>query len=96
MPSKPKTPTHTATIPSPPEIYEEQVPTLQSIFEEVVQEDIMQATLTDELDPELMQKIIDDLKNEPYLKDIFTSIELDMGIDLDITEDYTLEKELEL
>ena len=99
LPSKPKTPTHTATIliPSPPEIYEEQVPTLQTITEEVVQEeDITQATLFDELDPELVQKIIDDLRDEPYLKDIFTNIELDMGIDLDITEDYTLEKELEL
>ena len=119
LPAKPKTPSHDTeiiqegTIPTVTEIIQEgTIPTLQTITEEFVQEDTIQPMLCNELDSELLQKIINDLREDPYLKDICTEIEqqvehemnidlditdeMAMDIDLDITEDYSLEKELQL
>ena len=73
------------------------------LTDQILEEDTIQPSLYDELDPQLIQKIIDELRGEPCLQDIFTNIEqqvefeeLGMDIDLDILEDYTLEKEFDL
>ena len=54
----------------------------------------MHPSLLDELDPDLIQQIIDELNAEPDLNNIMTDIEqeiqfeeLGMDIDLDIPED---------
>ena len=65
-------------------------------------EDTIHPSLFDELDPNLIQEIVNDLKRDPDLKDIMTNIEqqidyeeLGMDINIDILEDYILENELE-
>ena len=88
------TPTHTT------EVMEEDM-SLQEITAQFVQEeDMMQPSLYDELDSELIKKIIDDLRDEPYLKDIFTDIEqqveYELGMNIDLEQDYRLENELKL
>ena len=87
------------TIQTPPVTTE----ILPMLTDEILKEDTIQPSLYDELDPQLIQRIIDDLRGEPCLQDIFTNIEqqvefeeLGMDIDLDILEDYTLEKEFDL
>ena len=65
-------------------------------------EDTIHPSLFDELDPNLIQEIINGLKEDPDLKDMMTNIEqqvdyeeLGMDLDIDILEGYTLENELE-
>ena len=89
---KPKTPTNRCTV---------STETLQTVTEEILEESILQPSLYDELAPELVDKIIEDLQSEPDLKDMFTSIEqqlefeqLGMNIDIDI-EDNALDIELD-
>ena len=86
----------------PPELIEPTVTTetLQIITEEILEEDTIQPSLHEELAPELIEKIINELRTEPDLKDIFTSIEQQiefeqLGMDIDIPEDNALEIELE-
>ena len=82
---KPKTPTNRCTV---------STETLQTVTEEILEESILQPSLYDELAPELIDKIIEELRSEPDLKDMFTSIEqqlefeqLGMDIDIDIEDD---------
>ena len=89
---KPKTLTNHCTV---------STETLQTVTEEILDESTLQPSLYDELAPELIDKIIEDLRSEPALKDIFTSIEqqlefqqLGMDIDIDI-EDNALDIELD-
>ena len=75
--------------------------TLQTVTEEIFDEGTIQPSLCEELAPELIEKIIEELRAEPDLKDIFTSVEdqIDfeqLGMDIDIVEDYPLENELYL
>ena len=75
--------------------------TLQIVTEEILEEDTIQPSIYEELAPELIEKIISELRLEPDLKDIFTDIEhqfefeqLGMDIDIDI-EDNALENEID-
>ena len=72
--------------------------TLQVITEEVLQEDSAFQSL-DEIDPEAIEKIINELRTDPDLRNTFNDIEeqiefQELGMDLEIPEDM-LEKELE-
>ena len=72
--------------------------TLQVITEEILQEDSAFQSL-DEIDPEAIEKIINELRTDPDLRDTFNDIEeqiefQELGMDLEIPEDM-LEKELE-
>ena len=74
--------------------------TLQIVTEETVGEGTIQPSLMEELEPELVEKIISELRPEPDLQDIFTDIEQQLefeqlGMDIDIAiEDSALEEEL--
>ena len=75
--------------------------TLQTVTEEVLQEGTtFQLSLHQEIPPEVIEKIINELRAEPELRSILTSIEqelgMDMGIDMDIdiSDDVRLENEL--
>ena len=75
--------------------------TLQTVTEEILEEDTLQPSLYEELAPELIEKIIEELRSEPDLHDIVTNIEqqiefeeLGMDIDIDI-EDNALDIELD-
>ena len=75
--------------------------TLQIITEEVLQEDTtIQPSLCEEIDPEVLEKILNELRADPDLQNIFTDIEQQvefeqLGMDIDIPEDNMLERELE-
>ena len=74
--------------------------TLQIVTEEILEEDTIQPSLHEELAPELIEKIINELRTEPDLQDIFTNVEQQiefeqLGMDIDILEDNALEIELE-
>ena len=75
--------------------------TLQIITEEVLQEDTtIKPSLCEEIDPEVLEKILNELRTDPDLQNIFTDIEQQvefeqLGMDIDIPEDNMLERELE-
>ena len=75
--------------------------TLQTVTEEILQEDTnLEPSLYEELSPEVVEKIISELRAEPDLQSILTSIEQELefdqlGMDIDIPEDNLLESELE-
>ena len=75
--------------------------TLQTVTEEILQEgDQIEPSLYDEIDQEVIEKIIAELCNEPELQDVFSSIEQQLeieqvGMEIDIAEDTRLEDELE-
>ena len=75
--------------------------TLQMVTEEILQEgDQIEPSLYDEIDQEVIEKIITELRNEPELQDVFSSIEQQLeieqiGTEIDIPEDTRLEDELE-
>ena len=76
------------------------VETLQTFTQEILEEGTIQPSLYEELAPELIEKVINELRSEPDLQDIFTSIEQQLefeqlGMDIDIPEHDLLEKELE-
>ena len=80
------------TVYVPPEI-------LPTLVDDEIPEDTIYPSLFDELDPRLVQQIIDELQGDPDFKNIMTNIEQeinyeDMDIDMDVLDDYTLEKEL--
>ena len=56
------------------------------------EEDIV-PTIHEEIPTELLQEIINDLKTDPYLKDMLTDFET-LGMDIDIDHRHTLEDEL--
>ena len=65
--------------------------TLQVVTQEILQEDTSFESSYEELAPEVVEKIISELRGDPDLKDIFTSVEeqlefeqLGMDIDIDI------------
>ena len=84
--------------PPKPKIYTE---TLEIITEEVLQEDTLEPSLYEEISPEIIEKIISELRGDPGLKDIMTTVEEqieleEVGLDIDIPdEDDRLEAELE-
>ena len=75
--------------------------TLQTVTEEILQEgDQIEPSLYDEIDQEVIEKIIAELRNEPELQDVFSSIEQQLeieqiGMEIDIPEDTRLEDQLE-
>ena len=87
--------------------YEPQTPrptvtseTLYTVTEEILEENTIQPTIFEELAPGILDQIINELRQEPDLRDIFTDIEQQfefeqLGMDIDISEDNTLENELD-
>ena len=76
------------------------VRTLQTVTEEVLEEGTLYPSLYEELSPDLLDKIISELRAEPDLQSILTSIEQELefeqlGMDIDIPEHDLLENELE-
>ena len=75
--------------------------TLEIITEETLQED-QQYPYIDQIDPQIVEQLITELRADPDLKDIFTDIEQQfqqeqeqgMDIDIDIDMDTRLEDEL--
>ena len=81
-----------------PSLYTE---TIQTVTEEVLEEGIssLEPSLHEEVSPEIIQKIVEELSQDPGLKDILTSFEehkefKQLGMDLDMPDD-RLENELE-
>ena len=81
-----------------PSLYTE---TVQTVTEEVLEEGILslEPSLHEEISPEIIQKIVKELSQDPGLEDILTSFEehkefKQLGMDLDIPDD-RLENELE-
>ena len=77
----------------------ESVRDIHTVTEEVLGEGIY-PSLLEEVSPECVEQIIDELRQDPDLKDIFTAVEseFDQGFDVDaeieIDEDIRLENEL--
>ena len=74
--------------------------TLYTVTEEILEENTIQPTIFEELAPGMLDQIINELRQEPDLRDIFTDIEQQfefeqLGMDIDISEDNTLENELD-
>ena len=76
--------------------------TLETVTEEVLQEDTaLEPSLHEEISPEIIENIINQLRQDPGLKDIMTSVEEQLeleqvGMEVDIPdEDDRLEAELE-
>ena len=85
-----------------PSLYEEIITeTLQTVTEEVLQEDMnLEPSLYEEISPEVIEKIINELRAEPELQNIVTNIEQELefeqgAMDIDISDDDRLERELE-
>ena len=81
------------TIETPVEPVETPDETLETITEEVIQEacDILHPSLTDEISPEIIDKIIAELRGDPELKDVMAGIEQQIeveeaGLDIDIPD----------
>ena len=77
----------------------ESTETPETLVEETLTADVIQASLNEEIPPEIIDKIINELRDEPDLQDIFSSIEEQvefeqLGTDLEMLEDDLLEKEL--
>ena len=75
--------------------------TLEITTEEVIGED-GQSVKFDEIDPKIIENLIEELRKDPDLKDVFTDIEQEqsmdeplLDIDIDINMDTGLEEELE-
>ena len=82
-----------------PSLYTE---TLQIMTEEVLQEDTpnLEPSLYEEISPEVIERIVNELSQDPGLKDILTTVEEQVefdqiGMDLDLLDDMRLENELE-
>ena len=92
LPHAPKAPTKHPTVTTE---------TLQIVSEETLEEDTLEPSIYEELAPELLEKIIDELRSEPDLQDIFTNVEQQfefeqLGMDIDIpVEDNALEIEVD-
>ena len=75
--------------------------TLQTVTEEILQESTaIYPSLQKEIDPEVIERIINELRQDPDLKDIVTAVEEQIeveqiGMDVDISIDDRLENELE-
>ena len=74
--------------------------TLQTVTDEVLQEGDLQPSLFEEISPQIIERIMAELRDDPGLKDIMTEVEeqieleeMDIGIDIDIED--RLEAELE-
>ena len=82
-------------------IFKHPIETLQTVTEEILEEGTIYPSLEDEIAPELINKILEELRQEPDLHAIFTDVEQQLefeqlGMDIDIGEDYGLENELAL
>ena len=75
--------------------------TLQTVTEEILQESTaIYPSLQKEIDPEVIERIINELRQDPDLKDMVTAVEEQIeveqiGMDIDISIDDRLENELE-
>ena len=81
--------------------------TLQIVTEETLQEEEeeqqqqQQHLNIDQIDPKIMEQVIDELRSDPNLKDLFADVEcqfeqgMDLDIDIDIGIDTRLEDEIE-
>ena len=81
------------TIETPVESVETPDETLETVTEEVIQEscDILHPSLTDEVSPEIVDKIIAELREDPELMDVMAGIEQQIeveeaGLDIDIPD----------
>ena len=73
--------------------------TLQTVAEEVLGEGTIYPLLQDEISNDLIEKILEELREDPDLKDIFNTVEEEfeqLGAEITINEDNRLENELAL
>ena len=68
------------------------VETFETLMEETIAEGDIQPSLKDEIPSDLIEQVIEELKQCPELENIFE--ELDIAMDIDISDDDRLEKEL--
>ena len=75
--------------------------TLQNVAEETLQEEGGEHLNYDQIDPEIMNQILAELRSDPHLKHLLTDVEyqfeqeMGLDIDMDINMDTGLEDELE-
>ena len=75
--------------------------TLQTVADEVLGEGTIYPSLQNEISNDLIEKILEELREDPDLQDIFTSVEKEfefeqLGAEIVINEDHGLENELPL
>ena len=68
------------------------VETFETVMEEIIGEGDIQPSLKDEIPFDLIEQVMEELKQCPELENIFD--ELDIGMNIDISDDDRLEKEL--
>ena len=104
MSQPPKKPKALQTqVETPAEPVQTPVESNETVIDEVIQQssDILYPSLTEEISPEIMDKIITELREDPELKDIVVGIEQqieveEIGLEIDIPElDDPLQDELE-
>ena len=64
------------------------------MMQEIVDEGNIQPSFEEVISPDLVEGIIDKLRKDPNLNEIFTDLELDIGMEVEIDDDDRLEKEL--
>ena len=73
--------------------------TLQTVTEEVLEEGIggLEPSLHEEISPEIIQKIIEELQADPEIRTVMTDIEekFDLGMEVEISDDDRLEDEFD-
>ena len=67
---------------------------LESLVEEIVAEGDIEPSLVEEIPDKVLEEIIDDLRQYPELENIFTRVEEWYNMDIEISDDDRLEKEL--
>ena len=64
----------------------------ETVMEETIEEGTIYPSIHEEISSERMLEIIEELRLDPDLKDLFTDIEFEqLGMDIDIPEQYSLE-----
>ena len=106
--TKKKEPTGTPEPPPKPDNMELRIPlfekttltsaqSLQTVSEEVLGEGTIYPSLQEEISSELIEEVLNELRQDPDLKDMFEIVETEfeqIGAEIEITEDNRLENEL--
>ena len=86
--------TPTSTVETPTSTVETSTFTFESMVQEIVDEGNIQPSFEEVISPDLVEEIIDELRKDHNLNEIFTDLELNIGMEVEIDDDDRLEKEL--